>query len=147
VWLVPVREATIAAIVQAPWHKNFYSFSAEVIVSDIHIWYVWSLSGFLFDLWILHVTMTPNYQQRPHTTGLFAIFDHRKLHNIWNANLGRLQSQFNIITHKATRCTTLEVTFPFRTCSPLSIYLLKYQFAVTFLHCRFLTTILRRINE
>ena len=44
---------------------------------------------------------------------------------IMNANIGWLQSEFNIVTHKATRCTPLEVTFPFRTCSPLSIYLLN----------------------
>ena len=64
-----------------------------------------------------------------------------------NANLGWLQSEFNIITHKATRCSPLEVTFPFRTCSSLSVYILKYQFAVTFIRCHFLTTILRRIKE
>jgi hypothetical protein len=64
-----------------------------------------------------------------------------------SANDGWFQSEFNIITHETTRRTSLEVAFPFKTCSPLLIYPIKYQFAVTFIRSPFLATILRRIKE
>jgi transposase InsO family protein len=125
--MIPVREATMSAIVKALKERIISTFSVpEVVVSDnAQRFTSREFRHFSFEMGTKHVTTSPYYpkplQAERFNKNLRAalIAYHSDAHDTWDQQLTWLQFAFNVAEHEFTKTAPFVFMFPFWSGSPL----------------------------